>query len=211
MDELAALAGIDPVEFRRRHLDDPRLRAVLDAVVDRAGWTARPRRRGPRSGPRNGRGIAIGVEKGGRVATYAEVRVPPSRTVEIARIITAYECGAIVNPQHLKGQVEGGTIMALGGALWEAIHFDRGRILNGRLSDDPVPRFLDVPPIEVLLLDRTDLPSAGGGATPLIAVAPAIANAIDDATGERIRHLPLLPGGRLPTGAPGRDSPATKN
>ncbi len=211
MDELAARTGVDPVEFRRRSLDDPRLRAVLDAVAARAGWTARPRRRGPRSGPSTGRGIALGLEKGGRVATYVEVEVTASRTVGIGRIITAYECGAIVNPRHLEGQVEGGTIMALGGALGEAIHFDRGRILNGRLSAYPVPRFLDVPPIEVLLLDRPDLPSAGAGETPLIAVAPAIANAIDDATGERIRHLPLLPGGRLPTGARATDFATPKN
>lgn len=211
LDELARLAGVDPVEFRRRHLDDPRLIAVLDAVIERAGWTARPSRRGPRTVPATGRGIAIGVEKGGRVATYAELRVGASRTVELRRIITAYECGAIVHPRQLTAQVEGGTIMALGGALWEAIHFDRGRILNGRLSAYRVPRFLDIPPIEVLLLDRPDLPSAGGGETPLIAVAPAIANAIDDATGVRIRQLPMLPGGRLPTGPGSADFSAPKN
>ncbi len=211
MDELAARAGIDPVEFRRRHLDDLRLRAVLDAVVERVGWTPRPRRGNPPALPSTGRGIALGVEKGGHVATAVEVRVTATRTVELLRIVTAYECGAIVHPAQLRGQVEGGTVMALGGAISEAIHFDRGRILNGRLSAYPVPRFLDVPPIEVLLLDRPDLPSAGAGETPLIAVAPAIANAIDDAAGERIRHLPLLPGGRLRAGGPPGGSPTPKN
>lgn len=88
--------------------------------------------------------------------------------------------------------------MALGGALFEAVHFDGGRILNPRLSEYRVPRFRDVPPIEVVLLDRRDLPSQGGGETPLIAVAPAIANAIFDATGTRLRSLPLVPDGTVP-------------
>jgi len=88
--------------------------------------------------------------------------------------------------------------MALGGALFEAIHFENGRILNPRLSEYRVPRFHDVPAIEVLLLDRPDLPSQGGGETPLIAVAPAVANAIYDATGRRLRSLPLAPEGTVP-------------
>ena len=88
--------------------------------------------------------------------------------------------------------------MALGGALFEAIHFDQGRLLNPRFSEYRVPRFRDIPTIEVLLLDRPDLPSQGGGETPLIAVAPAIANAIYDATGQRLRSLPLTPDGALP-------------
>jgi isoquinoline 1-oxidoreductase len=88
--------------------------------------------------------------------------------------------------------------MALGGALYEAIHFEGGRVLNPRFSQYRVPRFRDIPPIEVLLLDRPDLPSQGGGETPLIAVAPAIANAIFDATGRRLRSLPLTPEGTVP-------------
>lgn len=88
--------------------------------------------------------------------------------------------------------------MAIGGALFEAIHFEHGRILNPKLSEYPVPRFHDVPPIDVILLDRPDLPSQGAGETPLIAVAPAIANAIFDATGQRLRSLPLVPDGTIP-------------
>ena len=87
--------------------------------------------------------------------------------------------------------------MALGGALFEAIHFENGRVLNPRLSEYRVPRFRDAPPIEVILLDRRDLPSQGGGEAPLIAVAPAIANAIYDATGRRLRSLPLAPDGTV--------------
>jgi isoquinoline 1-oxidoreductase len=116
----------------------------------------------------------------------------------VRRIVTGLECGAIVHPSNLRSQVEGGTIMALGGALFEAIHFDGGRILNPRLSQYRVPRFRDVPPLEVILLDRPDLPSQGAGETPLIAVAPAIGNAIFDAIGERLRSLPMAPQGTLP-------------
>jgi isoquinoline 1-oxidoreductase len=196
MDELAARVGADPLEYRLRHLADERLAAVLRAVAERARWVARnpkPERRAGR-----GRGLAVGLEKGGRVATYAEVEVHEDRRLELLRLVTGYECGAIVHPSNLRSQVEGGTIMAIGGALFEAIHFENGRILNPKLSEYRVPRFRDVPPIEVVLLDRRDLPSQGGGETPLIAVAPAIANAIYDASGRRLRALPLAPDGTVP-------------
>ena len=198
MDELANRVGADPVEFRLRQLADDRLAAVLRAVADRAGWKARAGPAAQRRTRGTGRGIAVGLEKEGRVATFAEVRVHEDRRLEVVRIVTGFECGAIVHPSNLKSQVEGGTVMALGGALFEAVHFDGGRILNPRLSEYRVPRFRDVPPIEVVLLDRRDLPSQGGGETPLIAVAPAIANAILDATGTRLRSLPLVPDGTVP-------------
>ncbi|MGA8664484.1 MAG: molybdopterin cofactor-binding domain-containing protein, partial [Thermoplasmata archaeon] len=202
MDELAARFHADPVEYRLRFLSDDRLAAVLRAVAERAHWDSRPRRAARRSG--RGQGIAVGLEKGGRVATFAEVHVGEDRHLEVTRIVTGFECGAIVHPTNLRNQVEGGTVMALGGALFEAISFENGRILNPRLSQYRVPRFHDVPPIEVVLLDRRDLPSQGGGETPLIAVAPAIANAIYDATGQRLRSLPLAPTGFVPRGpAPG--------
>jgi len=198
VDELAAKFGADPVDYRLRQLEDDRLAAVLRAVAERARWVPReapaPR---PAAGAR-GRGIAVGVEKGGRVATYAEVAVAPDRRLTVVRLVTGFECGAIVHPTNLRAQVEGGTVLALGGALFEAIHFAQGRVLNPRLSEYRVPRFGDVPPIDVILLDRRDLPSQGGGEAPLLAVAPALANAIFDATGERLRSLPLTPSGSLP-------------
>ncbi|MGD0249418.1 MAG: molybdopterin cofactor-binding domain-containing protein [Thermoplasmata archaeon] len=198
VDELAARFGADPVEYRLRHVADDRLAAVLRAVAERAGWVARPQepRRAP--GPGHGRGIAVGLEKGGRVATFAEVEAHSDRRLEVVRIVTGFECGAIVHPTNLRSQVEGGTIMALGGALFEAVHFEDGRVLNPKLSQYRVPRFGDVPSIEVVLLDRRDLPAQGGGEAPLLAVAPAIANAIYDATGQRLRSLPLVPDGTLP-------------
>ena len=109
------------------------------------------------------------------------------------RVVAAWDCGAIVNPNHLKNQVEGAIVMGLGGALFEEIEHTDGRIHNPRLSQYRVPRFTDVPKIEVILIDRKDVPSAGAGETPIVGIAPAIANAIFSATGLRIRAMPLLP------------------
>jgi nicotinate dehydrogenase subunit B len=189
MDELANALGADPLALRLRHLQDERLAAVLRAAAKRAGWARRPRR------PGLGMGIAGGVEKGARVAACAEVRVGDDGRLEVLRIVTAFECGAIVNPDGLTNQIEGATVMGLGAALFEAIHFAEGKVLNASLSDYRVPRLGDVPLIEVVLLDRRDLPSAGAGETPIIAVAPALANAIFAATGVRLRALPLVPDG----------------
>ena len=150
MDELAALVGADPLEYRLRHLGDERLAAVLRAAAERAGWDRRRREAGW------GSGLACGVEKGGRVATIAEVRETAGR-IEVLRVVTAFECGAIVNPDNLRSQIEGATVMALGGALFEAIHFEKGHILNGRLSQYRVPRFSDLPALEVVLVDRKTL------------------------------------------------------
>jgi hypothetical protein len=97
-----------------------------------------------------------------------------------------------VNPASTRGQIEGGTIMALGGALFEQVGLDYGRMASPSLAAYRVPRFGDVPAIDVVLVDRPDIPSAGAGETPLIAVAPAIANAIFAATGQRLRSLPLI-------------------
>ena len=117
--------------------------------------------------------------------------------VSVTRIVTAFDCGAIVNPDNLKNQVEGATVMGIGGALFEAIYFADGRITNGSLSAYRVPRFSDVGTIDVALLNRPDVPSVGAGETPILAVAPAIANAIFAATGRRIRTMPLAPNGRI--------------
>jgi nicotinate dehydrogenase subunit B len=113
--------------------------------------------------------------------------------VRIERVVEAWESGAIVNPEHLKNQVEGAIVMGIGGALFEAIDFADGKIFNPRLSKYRVPRFSDVPKIEVILIDRKDLPSAGAGETPIVGIAPAIANAIYNATGVRVRSMPMLP------------------
>ena len=189
MDELAALVKMDPVEFRLKNMKDERLRAVLDAAVTRFDW----KKQKPAA---NGFGVACGFEKGGYIATCAEVSVD-QRTgkVKLERIVEAFECGAIVNPLHLENQIEGAIVQAIGGALFESIQFANGTILNPRFRTYRVPRFSDVPPIEVVLVNRKDLPSAGAGETPIVGLAPAVSNAIFAATGKRLRSLPLAPNG----------------
>jgi isoquinoline 1-oxidoreductase len=190
MDELAHALHLDPLAFRLKNLKNPRLRAVLEAVANRFGWGR------DKPAAEHGFGIAGGTEKGSYVATCAEVSVDHgSGRVKVLRVVTAFECGAVLNPNHLKNQIEGAAVMALGGALFEAIRFADGKILNPRFSEYRVPRFSDVPVMETVLLDRRDLPSAGAGETPLIALAPAVGNAIFQATGIRLRSLPMAPQG----------------
>ncbi len=187
MDELAQLVRIDPVVFRLKNIKDPRLKAVLEAAANAFGWGRK------KTGGR-GHGIACGFEKGSYVATAAEVSVDAKTgAVKIERVVESFECGAIVNRLHLNNQVEGAVVQAIGGALFEKIEFKDGQILNGRLAKYRVPRFSDVPAIEIVLLDRKDLPSAGAGETPIVGLAPAVGNAIFDATGKRLRALPLAP------------------
>jgi isoquinoline 1-oxidoreductase len=198
MDEIAHRVKIDPLAFRLRNLKDERLRAVFEAVAKQFGWGR------AKTSPGQGFGIAGGIEKGGYVATCAEVAVDRAAgSVRVVRVVTAFDCGAVVNPDGLQNQIVGATIMGLGGALFEAIDFENGRILNNRLSQYRVPRFSDVPQIEVVLVDRKDQPSAGAGETPMVALAPAIANAIFAATGIRLRSLPLVPNGRVVPAAEG--------
>jgi isoquinoline 1-oxidoreductase len=187
MDELAESVKLDPLTFRLKNVTDERLRDVIVAAADKFGWKARQKAAG------RGFGIAAGFEKGGYVATCAEVAVDPKTgAVKVLRAVVAFECGAVVNPEHLRNQVEGAIVMGLGGALFEEIQFGEGKIFTNRLAKYRVPRFADVPAIESVLLDRKDLVSAGAGETPIVGIAPAIGNAIFDATGTRIRRLPLM-------------------
>jgi len=179
IDQLAYLAGVDPVDFRLGLLDDERLAAVIEAAARRFGWRFPWC---PAGGPalwakgwlRRGAGIAVGLEQGRRVATCAEVRPDGIAQLRVTRIVTAYECGAVLNSDAVISQIEDATVMALGGALF------------GSAASD-------APKLDVVVLDRPDLPSAGVGKTPLIALASAIANAIFAATGRRLQSLPLTP------------------
>jgi nicotinate dehydrogenase subunit B len=190
MSELAHMAGIDPLQFRLNQLSDKRLKAVFEASAMKFGW---PRKK---STPGQGFGIGGGIEKAGRIATCAEVFVDPKDgSVHLKHIVVAFECGAIVNPDGLENQVSGAQVMGIGGALFEAIDFANGKILNPRFSQYRVPRFSDLPKIDVVLVDRKDRPPAGAGETPMIGLAPAIGNAIFDATGVRLRSMPLAPNG----------------
>ncbi len=187
MDELARAVKMDPLEFRLKNLKDDRLRAVLHAAAKAFGWGSNK----PAEG--RGFGIACGTEKGGYLATCTEVSADAkSGAVKVLRAVSAFDCGAIVNPEHLKTQIEGAMVMGLGGGLFEAIEFDNGVLRNPRFSDYRVPRFSDAPRIEVVLIDRKDLPSAGAGESPIMGIAPAVGNAICDATGIRLRSMPMI-------------------
>jgi len=190
MDALARVAQVDPLEFRLRNLSDARLRAVLEAAAKSFDWPSK------KTGAGRGFGLACGFEKGSYVATCTEVAVDRgSGSVRVVRVVEAFECGAIVNPDGLRNQVVGAIIQGLGGALFEAVEFENGRITNPHFATYRLPRFRDVPQIEAILLDRKDIASAGAGETPIMAIAPAIGNALFDATGVRLNNLPLVPNG----------------
>ncbi len=173
-----------------KHLRDERLAGVLDAAASKFGWDSRKRATG------RGHGLACGTEKGGYVATCAEVAVDGRRRSRDPRVALAFECGAIVNPDGLKNQVEGAVVQGLGGALFEAIAFEDGQIVERALRRLPCATASSTcPPSRPSCVDRQDLPSAGAGETPIVGIAPAIANAIFDATGVRLRALPLVPEG----------------
>ena len=174
------------------------MRGVLEAAAKAFGWGQTK----PAAG--HGFGISCGFEKNGYLATCAEIAIdkPSGKDadkqnpkVRIVRVVEAFDCGAVVNPVHLKNQIEGAITMAIGGALFESIQFENGKILNPKFSSYRVPRFIDMPLIEVVLVDRKDIPSAGAGETPIVGLAPAVGNAIFNATGVRLRSLPLVPKG----------------
>ena len=188
MDELAGAAEKDPLEFRLVNLANPRLRDVLLAVTKRFRWEERRKQRRPGVGV----GLACGTEKGSYVAACVEVETDRRKgALQVREFSMAFECGAILNPANLLAQVEGSVIQGLGGALTEAMEFEHGRLKNGSFAKYPVPRFRDVPPMDVALVNRPDLEPAGAGETPIIAVAPAIASAVFHATGERARSMPV--------------------
>jgi isoquinoline 1-oxidoreductase len=188
MDAMAHAAQMEPVAFRLKNISNPRLKAVLQTAADKFGWG------NAKSTPERGFGIACGTDKGGFVATCAEVTIDPAtKQVKIRRVVEAWESGAIVNPDGLRNQMQGAIVQAIGGALFERILFANGRIQNPLFSKYRIPRFSDTPEVEIVLLDRKDLPSAGAGETGLVGLAPAVGNAIFAASGVRLRSMPMAP------------------
>src|SRR5690606_31312286 len=140
--------------------------------AEKFGW------RNYRRTPNHGIGVGCGTEKGGFVATCVEIVIDKEQGVKVIRAVTAFECGAIMKPEHFKNQIEGAVVQGLGGALFEWIDFKDGKILNAQFSGYRVPRFADIPKLETVTLNRLDLPPAGAGETPIVGIAPAIRNAI---------------------------------
>jgi CO/xanthine dehydrogenase Mo-binding subunit len=190
MDELAHAARIDPVAFRLRHLRDARAEAVIAKAAERFGWSAFAR------APHRGRGIGFARYKNqaGYCAVCVEVHVDPkTHAVQVTRVVAAVDVGEVVNPDGVTNQFEGGVIQSLSWTLKEAVRYDAKRVLSRDWSTYPILTFSEVPPIEVAFVDRPGEPFMGAGEAAQGPTAAALANAVFDATGIRVRELPLTP------------------
>ena len=188
MDSLASKAGIDPLEFRKRHLSDKRMLGVLDAAAKQFGWK-------PGKAPSGkGVGVACGVIYGTYIATMAQVEVnKTSGAVAVKRVVSAVDPGTVVNPEGARQQVEGCIVMGLGYALIEEVRFKNGELLARNFDTYEIPRFSDMPKMEVVLIDNRQFPPDGIGEPPIITMGAVIANAVFDATGARLLQLPMTP------------------
>jgi isoquinoline 1-oxidoreductase len=185
---IAAAAGIDPLEFRLKNLKDKKMIGVLEAAAQKFGWT-------PSKAPSGrGWGIACGIDAGSYVALMADVDVDKENgRVGVKRVVCAQDMGLAVNPQGAKIQIEGCITMGLGYALSEEVHFKGGEIQDLNFDSYEITRFSMTPQIESVIIDRPDLPPQGGGEPAIICMGAVIANAIFDATGARVFHLPMTP------------------
>jgi CO/xanthine dehydrogenase Mo-binding subunit len=194
MDEMAAAAGVDPVEFRLRHQKDPRARAVIEATAQRAGW--KPSAQSARGNGSSGWGFAYARYK--NLACYcavaAEVAIDrKTGQVRVIRAVSAVDVGQAVNPDGVVNQIEGGLIQSTSWTLKEAVSFDRTRVKTSSWADYDILRFEEVPQVEVVLLNQPGQPFLGVGEGSQGPTAAAIGNAIANATGKRMRDLPFTP------------------
>lgn len=187
INELAEILTMDALELRLKNIEDARLKDVFTAAAERFGWSKR----------RHGCGMGGGFEKGGYFATFVEVAVE-NREPRVVRAVTAFDNGPTINPDGLRNQIVGAMIQGIGGALFEAIDFDHGAVRNAHLAEYRVPRFSDVPIVDVVLMDRRDKQAMGAGEAPIMGMAPAIGAAIYDATGIRPRSMPMARMGLQP-------------
>ena len=186
MDELAAAAGADPVEFRLRHLKDPRARAVIETVAAKAGW-----RKGEKGDGARGRGVGFARYKNGACYLAVIAEIVAGNDIAVKRVWAAIDAGLVINPDGLSNQTEGGIIQATSWALKEAVRFDRSRILTSNWDDYPILTFEESPQVEVTIVNRPELPPLGAGEGQQGPTAAAIANAICNAMGVRLRDMPF--------------------
>src|SRR6267154_1384099 len=197
VDEIAAAAGVDPLDFRLKYLDEPRAKAVLIAAAQKAGWDRRPSpQKVPVSGEiATGRGIGLSTRNGTYVGTVAEVEVNRrTGAVRVKRFVCAHDCGLIINPDALRTTIEANLIQSMGRTLKEEVMFDRSNVTSVDWRTYPVARASDIPSqVKVVLLNHPELPPNGAGEPSSRNVPAAIANAVFDATGARVRQMPLTP------------------
>ncbi len=185
MDELAAERGEDPVAFRLRHLKDPRARAVIEAAARRAGWNTWRKREG------KGHGIGFARYKGSGAYCAVVAEVEGEADIRVRRLVLAVDVGEVINPDGVENQIEGGAIQATSWVLKEAVRFDRTRITSDTWETYPILRFSEVPAVEVEIIARPEEKTLGAGEAAHGPVAGAIANAVFDALGVRVRDLPI--------------------
>jgi CO/xanthine dehydrogenase Mo-binding subunit len=197
MDEMAATAGADPIEFRLKHLSDPRAKAVLVAAAEKASWDQRPSPKKSAGAGQllTGRGVGLGVRNGTYVATIAEVEVNRGTgATRVKRFVCAHDCGLIVNPDGLRGVIAANLMHSMSRAMKEEVKFDRSQVTSVDWVSYPVVRASDVPDqVDIVLINHPELPAGGAGEPSSRPTAGAIANAIFDATGARVRQAPLTP------------------
>jgi CO/xanthine dehydrogenase Mo-binding subunit len=201
MDDMAAAAGVDPVEFRMRYLtgaNNQRVAAVLRAAAERAKWQPRVSRRAPdttrRANILAGHGVAISGMAGTVVAQIADIELDKSSgKIAVKKVTVAHDCGIIVNPDGLRNQIEGNVIQGTSRALMEEVNFDAAGVRNLNWNTYPIIRFRDVPEVDIVLIDQRGMQPFGGGEAASIATAAAIGNAVFDATGVRLRQVPFTP------------------
>jgi CO/xanthine dehydrogenase Mo-binding subunit len=196
MDEVAAALNLDPIEFRLRHIKDPRDVALIKAAAEKAGWQTRPSPRRDQTGNKvAGRGIAYAQRNGTRVAVVAEVEVDRSTGKIWARRFTvAHDCGQIINPDGLEKCIEGNIVQGISRTLWEEVKFDGKNVTSVDWLTYPILDITETPEkIESVLINHPEIAPSGAGEPSIRPVAAAIANAIFDATGVRIRRVPFSP------------------
>jgi len=196
IDEVAAALNVDPIEFRLRHVKEPRDVALLKTVAEKSGWQSRPSPRRDQSGNKvSGRGIAYSQRNGTRVAIVAEVDIDRSTGKIFARKFTvAHDCGQIINPDGLVKCIEGNIVQGVSRTLWEEVTFDRKSVTSVDWLTYPILDITETPgEVNVALINYPDIAPTGAGEPSIRPVAAAIANAIFDATGVRIRRVPFSP------------------
>lgn len=194
IDEVAAAAGKDPVQLRLSLLRDPREIAVLEAVARAAGWQSRTSPAPAQQGPvRRGRGVAVASGYGGYVATVCEVEVDTrSGRIWPRRFVVAHDCGVILNPKSLRTTIEGNIVQGVSRTLFEEVRFDERNVTSVDWATYPILEAGDAPEhIEIVTINRPDQPAGGAGEPSHVTVPAAIANAVFDATGRRLRRMPL--------------------
>jgi len=187
MNELAQAAGADPIAFRLRHLGDPRARAVIEAAAHRANWSGWV----PREGLGHGIGFAKYKNLGAYCAVVAELTV--GQEVRVNRLIIAVDVGLVINPDGVRNQIEGGAIQSTSWTLKEQLRLGERGIASLGWEDYPILKFSEVPAVEIELIDRPEFPAVGSGEAAQGPTAAAIANAVENALGVRVRDLPLTP------------------